>query len=80
MIFRAPDLALTQLVIETISVACFFFVLPSAENAAEKEDKNIPDDEFIISLGVGVIVTMLGIASSSEKTKTASPPFHRLQP
>ncbi len=30
---------------------------------------------FIISLGVGVIVTMLGIASSSEKTKDSISSF-----
>lgn len=30
---------------------------------------------FIIALGVGIIVTLLGIASSSQRTKTAFHPF-----
>lgn len=76
VIFRAPDLALTQLVIETISVALFllcFYHLPKMRR--KKKTRTFRMTNFIISLGVGVIVTMLGIASSSEKTKDSISSF-----
>ncbi|MEC1627735.1 DUF4040 domain-containing protein, partial [Bacillus mojavensis] len=70
VIFRAPDLALTQLVIETISVALFllcFYHLPKLR--LKKKTRTFRMTNFIIALGVGMIVTLLGIASSSQRTK-----------
>ncbi|MED2969942.1 Na+/H+ antiporter subunit A [Bacillus subtilis] len=70
VIFRAPDLALTQLVIETISVALFllcFYHLPKLR--LKTKTRTFRMTNFIISLGVGIIVTLLGIASSSQRTK-----------
>lgn len=72
VIFRAPDLALTQLVIETISVALFllcFYHLPKLRT------RTFRMTNFIISLGVGIIVTLLGIASSSQRTKDSIASF-----
>ncbi|MCY8198146.1 Na+/H+ antiporter subunit A [Bacillus subtilis] len=70
VIFRAPDLALTQLVIETISVALFllcFYHLPKLR--LKTKTRTFRMTNLIISLGVGIIVTLLGIASSSQRTK-----------
>ncbi|MFS0655585.1 Na+/H+ antiporter subunit A [Bacillus sp. 179-C3.3 HS] len=69
VIFRAPDLALTQLIIETISVALFllcFYHLPRL-NLKEKT-RSFKLTNFIISLGVGIMVTCLAFASTSQQS------------
>lgn len=67
VLFRAPDLALTQLVIETISVALFllcFYHLPKKRN----EEKNrFKLTNAIISIGVGAIVTLIALSAHSNK-------------
>ncbi|MGG5775502.1 Na+/H+ antiporter subunit A [Bacillus subtilis] len=76
VIFRAPDLALTQLVIETISVALFllcFYHLPKLR--LKTKTRTFRMTNFIISLGVGIIVTLLGIVSSSQRTKDSIASF-----
>lgn len=68
VLFRAPDLALTQLVIETISVALFllaFYHLP--KNFRHKESRRFKLNNALISVGVGVVVTIIAIASYSTK-------------
>ncbi|WP_102345510.1 Na+/H+ antiporter subunit A [Bacillus sp. Marseille-P3661] len=67
VLFRAPDLALTQLTVETISVALFllcFYHLPEI-----KQDKRteLRISKLIISVGVGVIMTLLALSSHSTK-------------
>ncbi|MCW4644396.1 Na+/H+ antiporter subunit A [Bacillus safensis] len=69
VIFRAPDLALTQLIIETISVALFllcFYHLPKL--SLKQKTRRFKMTNFIISLGVGVIVTCLAFASTSQQS------------
>lgn len=68
VIFRAPDLALTQLVIETVSTALFllcFYHLPKLSRHEEK--RRFQAGNAIIAAGVGVIVTLLGISAHSSK-------------
>ncbi|MFP3471337.1 hydrogenase subunit MbhD domain-containing protein, partial [Micrococcus sp. SIMBA_144] len=62
--FRAPDLALTQLIVETVTVALFllcFYHLPNFDK--KKESKRTNAVNWVISISVGVLVTMVGIAS-----------------
>ncbi|WP_342493656.1 Na+/H+ antiporter subunit A [Bacillus sp. FSL R5-0712] len=69
VIFRAPDLALTQLIIETISVALFllcFYHLPKL--SLKQKTRRFKMTNFIISLGVGVVVTCLALASTSQQS------------
>lgn len=60
VIFRAPDLALTQLVIETVSAAlfllCFFFLPEWKKENVTRKAKGL---NLVISLGVGTIVTLV---------------------
>ncbi|MBM7648508.1 multicomponent Na+:H+ antiporter subunit A [Bacillus ectoiniformans] len=68
VIFRAPDLALTQLVIETVSVALFllcFYHLPKLSRHEERMSFKLGN--AVISLSVGIIVTLIAIASHSNK-------------
>jgi multicomponent Na+:H+ antiporter subunit A len=68
VVFRAPDLALTQLVIETVSVALFllcFYHLP--RNARKKESIPFKLSNAIISVLVGLVVMIIAIASYSTK-------------
>lgn len=69
VLFRAPDLALTQLVIETISVALFllcFYHLPLL--ASRKEERmSFKLNNALISIGVGVIVTLIALSAHSNK-------------
>ncbi|WHX90970.1 Na+/H+ antiporter subunit A [Peribacillus simplex] len=69
VLLRAPDLALTQLVIETISVSLFllcFFHLPLM--ASRKEERmTFKLNNALISFGVGVIVTLIALSAHSNK-------------
>ena len=68
VIFNAPDLALTQLVIETISVALFllvFYHLPKFKEA--KERKAFQIGRLGVSILVGAMVTLVALAAQSQK-------------
>ena len=68
VIFNAPDLALTQLVIETISVALFllaFYHLPKLGRVEERMHFHI--GRAIVSVGVGVMVTLVALSAHSQK-------------
>ncbi|WP_428909869.1 Na+/H+ antiporter subunit A [Niallia sp. Krafla_26] len=67
VVFRAPDLALTQLVIETVSVALFllcFYHLPKKRN---EEKHSFKLTNLIISIGVGVTVALIAVSAHSQK-------------
>lgn len=64
VLFRAPDLALTQMIIETVSVILFllcFRYLPKLKQQKENMRFKLPN--LIISLGVGVTVTLVALAA-----------------
>ena len=68
VIFNAPDLALTQLVIETISVALFlmaFYHLPKLGRVEERMHFHV--GRTIVSIGVGVMVTLVALSAHSQK-------------
>lgn len=68
VIFRAPDLALTQLVIETVSVALFllaFYHLPQLRRNEERIRFKLGN--ALISIGVGAVVTMIALSAHSTK-------------
>ncbi|WP_281888938.1 Na+/H+ antiporter subunit A [Paenibacillus sp. YYML68] len=68
VIFRAPDLALTQLIVETVSVALFllcFYHLPRLKK--ELSSIRFRATNLIISIGVGVIVTLIALSAGSER-------------
>ncbi|WP_080844682.1 Na+/H+ antiporter subunit A [Cytobacillus gottheilii] len=74
VLFRAPDLALTQLVVETVTTALFllcFYHLPKFKKDHEKkeEKKGVPFKpiNLIISLGVGTVVTLLALSANSSR-------------
>ncbi|MER2107927.1 MAG: Na+/H+ antiporter subunit A [Solibacillus sp.] len=63
VIFRAPDLALTQLVVESVTTALFllaFKYLPDLR--PERVSKAIRISKATISIAVGATVTLLGLA------------------
>lgn len=66
VLYRAPDLALTQLVIETITVSLFllcFYHFPKLKKRMESKRTKIVN--LLISIGFGALMTMIGIASLS---------------
>ena len=68
VIFNAPDLALTQLVIETISVALFllaFYHLPKLSKSEERMRFQV--NRALISVGVGVMVTLVALSAHAQK-------------
>ncbi|MBP3951343.1 Na+/H+ antiporter subunit A [Bacillus suaedae] len=68
VLFRAPDLALTQMVIETISTVLFllcFYHLPLFKKKFESVPFKLGN--LIVSLGVGILVTLLAISSHHSK-------------
>ena len=63
VIFRAPDLALTQLVVESVTTALFllcFKFLPKLSR--EKSSKSVVFSKAFISILVGATVTLIGLA------------------
>lgn len=68
VIFNAPDLALTQLVIETISVALFllaFYHLPKLTKINERMRFQV--NRAVVSLAVGAMVTLVALSAQSQK-------------
>lgn len=68
VIFRAPDLALTQLIIETVSVALFllcFYHLPNLSKELGRVRFKLTN--LIISVGVGLTMTLLALSSHSTR-------------
>ena len=59
VVFRAPDLALTQLVVETVTTVMFllcFYFLPRLEK--EKVSSSFQAIRVVISMGVGVVTAL----------------------
>ena len=68
VMFNAPDLALTQLVIETISVALFllaFYHLPKYKK--EEERTRFRFGRAFVSVAVGAMVTLVALSAHSQK-------------
>ncbi|MDF2936465.1 MAG: monovalent cation/H antiporter, subunit 1 [Paenibacillaceae bacterium] len=64
VLFRAPDLALTQIIVETVSVTLFllcFYHLPDLKKEAFKLPFKLTN--LLISLGVGTVVTLVALAA-----------------
>lgn len=69
VIFRAPDLALTQMVVETVSVALFllcFYHLPKLKK--EVTALRFKLSNFLIALGVGTVMTLIALSASSSRS------------
>lgn len=63
VIFRAPDLALTQLVVESVTTALFFLAFSHLPDwKVEKSSKNSKRINAFISIGVGTLVTLVGLS------------------
>ncbi|MBX9973189.1 Na+/H+ antiporter subunit A [Cytobacillus firmus] len=68
VIFRAPDLALTQLVVETVTTALFllcFYHLPEIRKESVRVKFRITN--LIISIGVGAIVAILALSANGTR-------------
>ncbi|MEK3852997.1 Na+/H+ antiporter subunit A [Cytobacillus sp. FSL H8-0458] len=68
VIFRAPDLALTQLVVETVTTALFllcFYHLPEIRREAVRVKFKMTN--LVISLGVGAIVAILALSANGTR-------------
>ncbi|MFD2114708.1 Na+/H+ antiporter subunit A [Paenibacillus yanchengensis] len=68
VIFRAPDLALTQLVVETITTSLFllcFYFLPKLKKELKPLKLNIA--HLLISIGVGATLTLVGLSAMGHK-------------
>lgn len=68
VIFNAPDLALTQLVIETVSVALFllaFYHLPKLNRHENRMKFRLGN--AVVAFGVGAMVTIVALSAHSQK-------------
>jgi len=75
--FRAPDLALTQLAIETVTTALFlvcFYHLP--KKSRHEERMRFKFTNFIVSAGVGILVILFGISAFSGRMFEPISEFH----
>ncbi|MEF2968585.1 Na+/H+ antiporter subunit A [Paenibacillus sp. M1] len=68
VIFRAPDLALTQMVVETVTTVLFllcFYHLPKLKKDIERIPFKLTN--LIISVAVGLTVTILALSANGHK-------------
>ncbi|SDI93945.1 hydrogen gas-evolving membrane-bound hydrogenase subunit E [Salimicrobium halophilum] len=68
IIYRAPDLALTQLIVETVTVALFllvFYHLPNLTDRGETGRGKLIN--WLVSIGFGLLITTVAISSHSSK-------------
>jgi len=68
VIFRAPDLALTQMVVETVSVGLFllcFYHLPKLKKEIVKLRFKVWN--LAIAVGVGAVMTLIALTASSSR-------------
>lgn len=68
VIFRAPDLALTQMIVETVSVALFllcFFHLPKLKREVTK--RSFKKTNVIIAACVGIMMTLISLSVSGSR-------------
>ncbi|REK74224.1 Na+/H+ antiporter subunit A [Paenibacillus paeoniae] len=68
VIFRAPDLALTQMVVETVTTVLFllcFYHLPKLEKRIERVPFKLTN--LIISIAMGLTVTLLALSANGHK-------------
>ncbi|WP_010277057.1 Na+/H+ antiporter subunit A [Paenibacillus senegalensis] len=68
VVLRAPDLALTQMIVETVSVTLFllcFYHLPKLKKEISAPKFKITN--LIISIGVGVTVTLLALSANGSR-------------
>lgn len=68
IVFRAPDLALTQLVVETITTALFllcFYYLPKLKKEMSRFRFKLGN--LLISLGVGITLTLIGLSAQGHR-------------
>ncbi|WP_026867375.1 MULTISPECIES: Na+/H+ antiporter subunit A [Jeotgalicoccus] len=75
--FRAPDLALTQLSIETVTTTLFlvcFYHLP--KKSKHEETIKFKFTNFIISVGVGAVVILFGLSAYSNRLFESISQFH----
>ena len=66
--FRAPDLALTQLVVETISTALFllcFYFLPKLRQVEVPRSFRLTN--LAVSVGVGLVFTLVGLSVTGHR-------------
>ncbi|SFJ18589.1 multicomponent Na+:H+ antiporter subunit A [Halobacillus dabanensis] len=68
VLYRAPDLALTQLIVETVTVALFLLVFYHFPKLQKKDEPlSTRTLNWIISIGYGALMTMVAISSHSSK-------------
>ncbi|RJE83885.1 Na+/H+ antiporter subunit A [Paenibacillus sp. 1011MAR3C5] len=68
VIFRAPDLALTQMVVETVTTVLFllcFYHLPKLKKRIERIPFKLTN--LMISIAMGLTVTLLGLSANGHK-------------
>ncbi|MHA6250563.1 Na+/H+ antiporter subunit A [Oceanobacillus sp. CAU 1775] len=68
VIFQAPDLALTQLVIETVTTVLFlvaYYFLPEWEK--ESGSRRVRSSKLIVSIGVGLTFTLVALAVQNNR-------------
>ncbi len=78
VIFRAPDLALTQLVIETISVALFLLAFYHLPQISRKEERmKFRFGNALVALGVGITMTLVALSAHSQKALPSISEFYK---
>ena len=69
VLFRAPDLALTQLVVETVTTTLFllcFYHLPKLEK--EKNPVGLKAVNWVISMGIGIVMTLVALSAKGNRS------------
>ncbi|MGM8214186.1 Na+/H+ antiporter subunit A [Bacillaceae bacterium W0354] len=70
VLYSAPDLALTQLIVETVTVVLFLLCFYHLPNLTKKTDSLVQTStNFLVSTGFGLLLLFIGISSFNSKLK-----------
>ncbi len=82
ILFRAPDLAMTQILVESATLLLVLLLLsrfPRTANASNHESRSTPRRNFarvMISTGLGLMATLISLAALSPKHPEAAGSFY----
>lgn len=70
LLYGAPDLAMTQFAVETLTAVIFVFVFWQLPRTGERTSSRVKRRDALIAIAFGVVVSVLTLASATHPTNT----------
>ncbi len=76
LLYGAPDLAVTQFAVETLTAVIFVFVLWQLPRSEDTSSRNIRRRDALVAIGVGSLVSALTLAAATHPTNSRLRDFY----